>query len=64
MLESTAATELDEMEIGELTGEFIKDGPSSDVVVFWVDFSVSRIWAYNLGRGVLGTIVAVWLKPR
>ena len=64
MLESTAATELDEMEIGELTGEFIKDGPSSDAVVFSVDFSVSRIWAYNLGRGVLGTIVNVWLKPR
>ena len=64
MLESTASTESDEMGMGELTGEFIKDGPLSDVVVPSVDFSVSRIWAYNLGRGVLGTIVIVWLKPR
>ena len=64
MLESTASTEVDEMEIGELRGEFIKDRPSSDVVILSVDFSVSRIWAYNLGRGVLGTIVNVWLKPR
>ena len=64
MLEFTASNGLDEMEIGELTGEFINDGPSSHVVVLSVDFSVSRIWAYNLGRGVLGTIVNVWLKPR
>ena len=64
MLESTASIELDEMEIGELTGDFVKDGPSLDVVVPSVGFSVSRIWAYNVGRGVLGTIVNVWLKPR
>ena len=64
MLGSTASSALDEIEIGELVGEPLKDEPSSYRVVLSVIFSVSRIWAYISGRGVLGTIVNVWLKPR
>ena len=64
LLDSTASSELDEMEMGEPVGEFLKDEPSLYVVVLSVVWSISRIWSYVFGRAVFGTIVNLWLKPR